>query len=79
MISRTPRTRADAPLGAPALPTPAVEAISAAALIGSEDIGDTLNGAQSLALALREANQMLCAESVCPATCAIRARRPRLM
>jgi hypothetical protein len=52
---------------------------SAAALIGSEDIGDTLNGAQALAAALRQANQMLCAESVCPATCALRAERRRLM
>jgi hypothetical protein len=52
---------------------------SAAALIGSEEIGDTLNGAQALAAALRQANQMLCAESVCPATCALRAQRRRLM
>ncbi|MBA2126407.1 hypothetical protein DLM45_09240 [Hyphomicrobium methylovorum] len=52
---------------------------SAAALIGSEDIGDTLNGAQALAATLRQANQMLCAESVCPATCGLRAKRRRLM
>ena len=52
---------------------------SAAALTGSEDIGDTLNGAQALAAALRGAKQMLCAESVCPATCALRAERRRLM
>jgi hypothetical protein len=52
---------------------------SAAALIGSEDIGDTLNGAQALAAALRKANQMLCEDSVCPATCALRAQRRRLM
>jgi hypothetical protein len=52
---------------------------SAAALIGSDDIGDTLNGAQALAAALRQANQMLCPESVCPATCALRAQRRRLM
>ena len=52
---------------------------SASALIGSEDIGDTLNGAQALATALRQANQLLCAELVCPATCALRARRRRLM
>jgi hypothetical protein len=52
---------------------------SAAALIGSEDIGDTLNGAQALAAALSNANQMLCQESVCPATCALRARRRRPM
>jgi hypothetical protein len=52
---------------------------SAAALIGSDDIGDTLNGAQALAAALRQANQLLCPESVCPATCALRAQRRRLM
>jgi hypothetical protein len=52
---------------------------SAAALIGSEDIGDTLNGAQALAAALRKANQLLCPESVCPATCALRAQRRRMM
>jgi len=52
---------------------------SAAALIGSDDIGDTLNGAQALAAALRKANQLLCPESVCPATCALRAQRRRLM
>jgi len=52
---------------------------SAAALIGSEDIGDTLNGAQALAATLRKTNQMLCADSVCPATCALRASRRRLM
>jgi hypothetical protein len=52
---------------------------SAAALIGSDDIGDTLNGAQALAAALRNTNQMLCAESICPATCALRASRRRLM
>lgn len=52
---------------------------AAAALIGSEDIGDTLNGAQALAATLRQANQMLCVESVCPATCGLRAKRRRLM
>jgi len=52
---------------------------SAVALTGSEDIGDTLNGAQALATALREAEQILCAESVYPATCALRAQPRRLM
>ena len=50
---------------------------SAAALIGSEDIGDTLNGAQALAIALKQANQLLGEESICPATCALRAKRRR--
>ncbi len=51
---------------------------SAQALIGSDDIGDAINGAQSLAGSLRLAKQMLSAESICPATCALRAltRRP---
>jgi hypothetical protein len=52
---------------------------SAAALTGSEDIGDTLNGAQALAEALSKAKQILCAESICPATCALRAQHRRLM
>lgn len=52
---------------------------SAAALIGSEDIGDMLNGAQALAATLRKTNQMLGADSVCPATCALRIQRRRLM
>ncbi|MGO4682535.1 hypothetical protein [Hyphomicrobium sp. 2TAF46] len=52
---------------------------SVSALIGSEDIGDTLNGALALAAALRSTNQMLCADSVCPATCALRASRRRMM
>jgi hypothetical protein len=52
---------------------------SVAALIGTEDIGDTLNGALALAAALRSANQLLCAESVGPATCALRAQRRRVM
>jgi hypothetical protein len=50
---------------------------SAAALIGSDDIGDVLNGAQTFACGLREANQMLCMESICPATCAMQALRRR--
>ncbi len=52
---------------------------SAAALIGSDDIGDTINGAQSLAAGLARARQMLSPDSICPATCALRAlprRRP---
>ena len=51
---------------------------SATALIGSDDIGDTLNGAQAFAVRLRQANQLLCSDSICPATCALRAahRRP---
>ena len=50
----------------------------AAALIGSGDIGDTLNGAQTFASGLRQANQVLSADSVCPATCSLRVqlRRP---
>lgn len=52
---------------------------SASALIGSEEIGDTLNGAQALARALSKARQVLSAESVCPATCALRASRRRMM
>lgn len=54
-------------------------AASASALIGSDDIGDTLSGAQALAAALRDANQMLRPDSVCPATCALRTERRRLM
>lgn len=54
-------------------------AASAAALIGSDAIGDTLNGAQTFACGLKSANQWLAAESVCPAMCALRASRNRLM
>ncbi|MGQ0457383.1 MAG: hypothetical protein ACT4OU_10005 [Hyphomicrobium sp.] len=46
---------------------------SAEALIGSDDIGDAINGAQTLAASLRRAKQMLSPESICPATCALRA------
>ncbi|MFN0219430.1 MAG: hypothetical protein ACKVP4_11515 [Hyphomicrobium sp.] len=46
---------------------------SAEALIGSDDIGDAINGAQSLAVSLRRAKQLLSPESICPATCALRA------
>ena len=52
---------------------------SAAALIGSDDIGDTLAGAQTFACGLSAANQLLSADSVCPATCALRVGRSRLM
>lgn len=46
---------------------------SAVALIGSDDIGDTINGAQSLAVGLTHAKQILSRDSICPATCALRA------
>lgn len=46
---------------------------SAEALIGSDDIGDAINGAQTLATSLRRAKQLLSPESICPATCALRA------
>ncbi len=52
---------------------------SITALLGSDDIGDTLNGAQSFACGLKSANQILSADSVCPATCALRVGRNRLM
>lgn len=50
---------------------------SAEALIGSGDIGDAINGAQALAKSLRSANQMLSPDSICPATCALRAMTRR--
>lgn len=46
---------------------------SATALIGCDDIGDTINGAQSLAAGLAGARQYLSKDSICPATCALRA------
>jgi hypothetical protein len=52
---------------------------SAAALIGSDSIGDVLNGAQTFACGLRCNNQLLSLDSVCPATCALRVNRSRLM
>lgn len=52
-------------------------ATSAAALVGSDDIGDTLNGAQALAGSLRKANQVLAIDSICPATCALKIARRR--
>jgi hypothetical protein len=54
-------------------------ASSAAALIGSDAIGDTLANAQTFACGMRSADQLLSAESVCPATCASRISRRRLM
>ena len=48
-------------------------AASAEALIGCEEIGDAINGAQTLAGSLSRAKQMLSPESICPATCALRA------
>jgi hypothetical protein len=52
---------------------------STSALIGSDAIGDALNGAQTFACGLKSANQVLSADSVCPATCALRIGRNRLM
>lgn len=52
-------------------------AASAGALIGSDDIGDAINGAQRLAKSLSRARQMLSADSICPATCALRAMTRR--
>ncbi len=57
---------------------PALQA-AACALIGSPDIGDALSGAQTFATGLKNANQILDAASICPATCAFRADRRRLM
>jgi hypothetical protein len=54
-------------------------AASTSALIGSDAIGDALNGAQAFACGLKSANQVLSADSVCPATCALRIGRNRLM
>jgi hypothetical protein len=44
---------------------------SACALIGCDDIGDTISGAQVLANGLRSAKQLLRQESICPASCAL--------
>lgn len=54
-------------------------ASSACALIGSDSIGDTLLCAQTFACGMRAANQLLSADSVCPATCALKISRNRLM
>lgn len=48
---------------------------SVEALIGCDDIGDILNGAQALAARLTAANQILSADSICPATCALKVGR----
>lgn len=52
---------------------------SASALIGCDSIGDTLLTAQNFACGMKAANQLLCADSVCPATCALKISRNRLM
>lgn len=52
---------------------------STTALIGCDDIGDALTGAQKFAGGLRAVNQILSADSVCPATCALRVGKSRLM
>ena len=52
---------------------------SASALVGSDTIGDVLNGAQTFACGLKSSNQLLSADSVCPATCALRVNRNRLI
>lgn len=52
---------------------------AAAALVGSEDIGDTLIGAQRFAAALRSADKVLAESSICPASCGLAMRgRKRL-
>ncbi|MGE0055889.1 MAG: hypothetical protein AB7S74_16950 [Hyphomicrobium sp.] len=50
----------------------------AAALIGSNDIGDTIARAQEFAIELKEAGQMLSASSICSANCPLIMPRPRL-
>lgn len=50
----------------------------AVALIGTEDIGDALIGAQSFAAKLREAQQILSTSSICPANCPIWQPRNKL-
>jgi hypothetical protein len=52
---------------------------SVRALIGTDDIGDALNGAQTFASGLKASNQWLSAESVCPATCALRIGNKKLI
>jgi hypothetical protein len=51
---------------------------SASALVGSDDIGDTISGAQTFACGLKSAKLVLAVDSVCPATCAFKTqpRRP---
>lgn len=54
-------------------------ASSTSALIGSEAIGDALLGAQTFACGMKAANQLLSADSICPATCALKISRKQLM
>jgi hypothetical protein len=50
----------------------------AAALTGSDDIGDALLGAQQFAAGLREAQQILSPSSICPADCPLWQPRKKL-
>lgn len=50
---------------------------SATALVGSDDIGDTIAGAQTFAQRLKSANLLLALDSICPATCALKPQRRR--
>ncbi|NOT72942.1 MAG: hypothetical protein HOP09_17215 [Hyphomicrobium sp.] len=52
---------------------------SACALLGSDDIGTTLNSAQTFACGLKSVHQVLALESVCPAACAFQLRPQRLV
>lgn len=52
---------------------------SASALLGTDDIGDTLSGAETFARHLKSVHQVLAIESVCPATCALRVGPKSLM
>ncbi len=48
---------------------------SAAALVGCDDIGDTIAGAQTLAGSLKASRLLLAMDSICPAACPLRQRR----
>ena len=50
----------------------------AAALIGSNDVGDTIDSAQAFAADLKSANQVLSASSICSAHCPLWMARGRL-
>lgn len=50
---------------------PALKA-SASALVGCDDIGTTIAGAQTFASLMKGADLLLAIESVCPATCALK-------
>ena len=50
----------------------------AAALTGTDDIGDALIGAQRFAASLREAQQILSTSSICPANCPLWQPRTKL-